>query len=58
MTTQEPEHSTESGDSRLWTLASLNTGVCPGCGEVKFIGHGPLCTDCYLRSSPGEGADG
>lgn len=20
---------------------------CPGCGEVKFVGHGPLCFTCY-----------
>ena len=23
-------------------------GDCPKCGFHKFIGHGPLCTDCYL----------
>ena len=22
-------------------------GVCPGCRKCKFIGHGPLCGDCY-----------
>lgn len=22
-------------------------GNCPSCHEWKFIGHGPLCTDCY-----------
>jgi hypothetical protein len=22
-------------------------GICPKCGEDKFIGHGPLCVDCY-----------
>lgn len=33
------------------------TGVCPGCGVCKFIGHGPLCWDCYTRvTSPGERA--
>ena len=23
------------------------TGICPQCGICKFIGHGPLCGDCY-----------
>lgn len=29
---------------------ALNHGTCPKCGERKFIGHGPLCSDCYLGS--------
>jgi hypothetical protein len=24
-------------------------GICPQCGEDKFIGHGPLCGDCYSK---------
>jgi hypothetical protein len=35
-------------------------GRCPGCGKCKFIGHGPLCWDCYTSRVPstseGEGA--
>jgi hypothetical protein len=27
---------------------------CPGCGEVKFVGHGPLCSDCYGMHTPPE----
>jgi hypothetical protein len=27
--------------------ATLNRGTCPKCREWKFIGHGPLCIDCY-----------
>jgi hypothetical protein len=23
---------------------------CPKCGVCKFIGHGPLCGDCYAAS--------
>lgn len=33
----------------LTDLANLYHGTCPKCGEWKFIGHGPLCSDCYLR---------
>ena len=31
--------------SRNW---SPPMSTCPGCGEVKFIGHGPLCAACFL----------
>ena len=41
-------------DERPWTLASLNTGLCHGCNEIKFIGHGPLCSDCYLGNETTE----
>lgn len=32
---------------------------CPACGEVKFVGHGPLCGDCWLTriTPPGKGDD-
>jgi hypothetical protein len=26
------------------------TWPCPSCGVCKFIGHGPLCGDCYERT--------
>jgi hypothetical protein len=26
------------------------TWPCPSCGVCKFIGHGPLCEDCYERA--------
>lgn len=30
---------------------------CPGCGEVKFVGHGPLCLDCFgLATRPADGS--
>jgi hypothetical protein len=32
------------------------TGICPKCNERKFIGHGPLCGDCYAAAAPTEGA--
>jgi hypothetical protein len=32
-------------------LTRLNHGVCPRCREDKFIGHGPLCPDCFGASS-------
>ena len=25
-----------------------NYGTCPKCGEYRFIGHGPLCLDCFI----------
>jgi hypothetical protein len=25
----------------------LSNGQCPRCHEVKFLGHGPLCPECY-----------
>ena len=28
-----------------WTR--MHFGICPKCCEDKFIGHGPLCVDCY-----------
>jgi hypothetical protein len=29
-------------------------GICPKCGEDKFIGHGPLCWDCYTEGGGSE----
>jgi hypothetical protein len=29
-------------------------GICPKCREDKFIGHGPLCIDCYLTPTNHE----
>ena len=23
-------------------------GTCPSCEDFKFIGHGPLCGDCFV----------
>jgi hypothetical protein len=39
------------------------TGICPRCGVCKFIGHGPLCGDCYDpapgdHGCPGDGGEG
>lgn len=28
----------------------MHFGICPKCGLDKFIGHGPLCADCYLAA--------
>lgn len=28
----------------------MHTGICPRCRKCKFIGHGPLCGDCYDRA--------
>jgi hypothetical protein len=41
---------TEGGGIR-WDL--INHGTCPKCGEFKFIGHGPLCIDCFTKN-PGD----
>lgn len=30
-----------------------HTGVCPRCKECKFIGHGPLCVDCFTQPATG-----
>lgn len=32
----------------------MYVGICPRCHEEKFIGHGPLCVDCYLNSAAEE----
>lgn len=28
---------------------------CPACGVCKFIGHGPLCWECYTDLPPASG---
>jgi hypothetical protein len=33
-------------------LPEPSEGACPACGEDKFIGHGPVCIDCYTREGP------
>ena len=31
---------------------------CPACGVCKFIGHGPLCGDCYAdRVTPSDSTE-
>lgn len=30
-------------------------GPCPSCGVCKFIGHGPLCADCYAAPEQPDG---
>lgn len=32
-----------------WTR--MHHGICPKCAEDKFIGHGPLCGDCYASAA-------
>lgn len=29
----------------------LYHGICPKCKEDKFIGHGPLCLDCFSKAT-------
>lgn len=41
------EHDHEGIDCEAWFSSC---GLCPACHKCKFIGHGPLCVDCYLRS--------
>jgi ribosomal protein L32 len=36
-------------------LMSVHWRTCPKCGEHKFIGHGPLCLECFLAVSEEEG---
>jgi hypothetical protein len=36
-------------------IARMNYGECPTCRTVKFIGHGPLCSDCYSDPRPCRG---
>lgn len=32
-------------------------GICPKCRDCKFIGHGPLCGDCYAASECEKGSE-
>jgi hypothetical protein len=27
----------------------LYSGICPGCRTYRFLGHGPLCNDCFTN---------
>ncbi len=39
---------TEAED-RAFDPSQMNHGTCPKCHEWKFIGHGPLCIDCFTN---------
>lgn len=34
---------------------TMHHGTCPGCKEHKFIGHGPLCVECYIAETRRRG---
>jgi hypothetical protein len=43
----------QSFEPRKPILANrMHEGICPRCRDWKFIGHGPLCVDCYLGAEP------
>ena len=39
--------SAEQGESTPIDWSRMYYGICPKCHEDKFIGHGPLCVDCF-----------
>lgn len=52
-----PDSCCDSGDCRAVGVASdeptrvafaveLPVSLCPGCRLIRFVGHGPLCSDC------------
>jgi hypothetical protein len=38
--------------SWVMSLMTQLEGMCPECEEFKFLGHGPLCGDCYVKPAP------
>lgn len=54
-TEHAPTPEVEAGERETPTFAeqmmAKNYGICPRCGEHKFIGHGPLCSDCFVAPS-------
>jgi hypothetical protein len=49
-----PVHARPTINEPTSELTKLNRGTCPTCGEFKFIGHGPQCTDCFQSGRPAE----
>lgn len=32
--------------TRVAFAVELPVSLCPGCRLIRFVGHGPLCSDC------------